>query len=273
MHRPFEPDLVDTSVGKWRTFLTFVIEVAPFSRAAFLCEKEEKNLSLSAELRKEAEPLFQRIYEHPFVQGIKNGTLSSEQLIHYVQQDHQYLSTFARIYALALTRSQTREEMAFFHENIGFILYSETHPHRNLCKVAGVDFEELDKDVPLAPSARNYMNHMLVAAQSHTLADLYAAILPCPWTYIDIAERMVKEINPSKEHPFYDWIHFYTTEAITDLNRDLCDRLDQLAAELTPVDRERIKEIFFISCDHEYRFWEMAYTLEQYPFHKRGEKK
>ena len=61
-------------------------------------------MSLTAELRKEAEPLFQRIYHHPFVQGIKNGKLSSEQLIHYVQQDHQYLTTFVRIYALALAK-------------------------------------------------------------------------------------------------------------------------------------------------------------------------
>lgn len=230
-------------------------------------------MSLTAELRKEAEPLFQRIYHHPFVQGIKNGKLSSEQLIHYVQQDHQYLTTFVRIYALALAKSQTREDMAFFHENIHFVLFSETHPHRNLCQVAGVDFDQLDKNVPLAPSARNYMNHMLVSAQSHTLADLYAALLPCPWTYIDLATKMVQEINPSKDHPFYEWIHFYTTEEITGLNRALCQRLDELADELTAADRERIKETFLISCDHEYRFWEMAYTLEQFSFYETGEEK
>lgn len=230
---------------------------------------EAKKLSLSAQLRKEADPLFQRIYEHPFVQGIKKGDLRSEQLIHYVQQDYQYLSMFSRIYALALSRSETREEMKFFHENIHFILYSETHPHRNLCQVAGVDFDQLKKDVPLAPSARNYMNHMLVSAQSHTLADLYAALLPCPWTYIDIAKRMMDEIQPTKEHPFYDWISFYTTEEVTKINEALCQRLDQLAAQLTPADHERIKEIFLVSCDHEYRFWEMAYTLEQYPFYQK----
>lgn len=226
-------------------------------------------MSLSAQLRKEADSLFRRIYEHPFVQGIKEGKLRSEQLIHYVQQDHQYLSSYVRIYATAMTRSQTREEMSFFHENIHFVLYSETHPHRNLCQVAGVDFDQLEKDVPLAPSARNYMNHMLVSAQSHTLADLYAAILPCPWTYIYIAEQIMKEINPDQTHPFYDWIHFYTTENITGLNQALCQRLDQISAQLTPSDHERIRETFLISCDHEYRFWEMAYTLEQYPFFQR----
>lgn len=226
-------------------------------------------MSFSAQLRKEADPLFQRIYQHPFVQGIKKGQLRAEQLIHYVQQDHQYLSMFARIYALALTKSKTREEMAFFHDNIHFILYSETHPHRNLCQVAGVEFDQLDKEVPLAPSARNYMNHMWVAAQSETLADLYAALLPCPWTYIEIAKWITEEIQLTKEHPFYDWITFYTTGAITDLNDALCQRLDRLAPRLTADDQERVKETFLISCDHEYRFWEMAYTLEQYPFYQK----
>lgn len=232
----------------------------------FDAKKEEDILSLSAQLRKEADPLFQRIYQHPFVQGIKKGKLRPEQLIHYVQQDFQYLSSYVRIYAMALTRSQTREEMSFFHNNIDFVLHSETHPHRNLCKVAGVDFDTLNKEVPLAPSARNYMNHMLVSAQSPTLADLYAAILPCPWTYIYIAEQMVQEVNPDPTHPFYDWIHFYTTETITGLNESLCQRLDQVADQLTPTEHERIRETFLISCDHEYRFWEMAYRLEQYPF-------
>ena len=232
-------------------------------------EMEERSLSLTAQLRKKADPLFQQIYQHPFVQGIKKGELGADQLIHYVQQDYQYLSSFAQIYALAMTKCRTREDMAFFHDNIHFIFYSETHPHRNLCQVAGVDFDQLDKEVPLAPSARNYMNHMLVSAQS-SLADLYSALLPCPWTYIEIAERMMEELKPSEDHPFYDWMHFYTTDEMTGLLQALCQRLDQLASQLTAEDQKRVQEIFLISCDHEYRFWEMAYTLEQYPFYQKG---
>ncbi len=41
-------------------------------------------MSFSAELRKEANPIFNAIFEHPFVQGIANGELRNEQLIHYV---------------------------------------------------------------------------------------------------------------------------------------------------------------------------------------------
>lgn len=225
-------------------------------------------MTFSMHLRQEAEELFQKIYEHPFVQGIKKGKLKPEQLIHYVIQDHQYLNTFMRIYAMAITRAEGRDEIAFFHDNIHFILHGETHPHRNFCRVAGVDYEQVDKSQPLAPSARNYMNHMWVAAQTGSLANLYAAILPCPWTYIYIAERMVQEANPSSAHPFYEWISFYTTEHMNNLNQALCKRLDEQVESLSKPEKERVKENFLISCYHEYCFWEMAYTQEQYPFYQ-----
>ncbi|ELW9008209.1 thiaminase II, partial [Campylobacter upsaliensis] len=58
-------------------------------------------MSFSQELRKQAEPIFQAIFEHPFVQGIGKGDLKKEQLIHYVKQDFEYLNAFMKIYGLA----------------------------------------------------------------------------------------------------------------------------------------------------------------------------
>ncbi|MCL6445592.1 MAG: thiaminase II, partial [Alicyclobacillus sp.] len=89
-------------------------------------------------LRSTADPLFQAVRNHPFVVGIATENLRPEQLVHYVRQDFQYLSTYARVYALALAKCASRDDMRMFHERIGFILNEEIHPHLNLCRVAGV---------------------------------------------------------------------------------------------------------------------------------------
>ena len=220
-------------------------------------------MSFSTELRKEAEPIFDAIFEHPFVRGIANGELRKEQLIHYVKQDFEYLNSFIRIYGIAVAKCQTREDMEMFNKQISFILNSETHPHNNFCHVAGVSYEEL-QGFPLSPSALHYIRHMLTVAHEGTLGEILAVLLPCPWTYWEIGKRLLNEVNPDYSHPFYEWIHFYgnRTDSIT---TKFCARIDEWAMEATEKEKAKMKEHFLISCQLEYMFWDMAYKLEEWP--------
>lgn len=132
-------------------------------------------MTFSAQLRKETEPLFEAIYQHPFVRGLTAGKLEKEQIIHYVKQDAEYLHAFIKIYAAALSRCTDKEDIAFFHQQIAFVLDSETHPHQNLCRVAGVSYDEL-QGASLAPSAHHYIHHMLQVAHK---ARLGKSLLSC----------------------------------------------------------------------------------------------
>lgn len=42
--------------------------------------------------------------------------------------------------------------------------------------------------------------------------------------------------------------------------------MDEIAEKVTEEDRERMKEHFIISSQYEYSFWEMAFSLETWPF-------
>jgi len=219
----------------------------------------------SEQLRQEADPIFQAIFAHPFVQGIADGQLANEQLIHYVKQDHEYLNVFMRIYGHAISKSASRQDIQFFNEQISFILNSEVHPHRNFCEVSGVRYEDLQGEA-LSPSAHHYTRHMLNVAQTGSLAEIIAVILPCPWTYHEIGQRLLTEKQPSPDHPFFDWISFYGNSRRT--TDHLCQRLDALAASINAKERQQILEHFIISTQLEYRFWEMAYQLEDWSIKK-----
>ncbi|MEC0369748.1 thiaminase II [Paenibacillus chibensis] len=215
------------------------------------------------ELRSAADPIFQAILDHPFVRGIAEGTLRKEQLMHYVKQDFEYLNAYIRIYGIAISRCADRSVMALFNEQISFILNSETHPHQNFCEVAGVTYEQL-QGYPLAPSADHYVRHMLNAAYEGALEDIVAAMLPCPWTYVEIGRKLLEEINPEPSHPFYDWMHFYGDREFG-ITEQLRHVLDDSAQTLTPARKQRLMEHFLKSCQLEYMFWDMAYRLEDWP--------
>ncbi|MBD8025996.1 thiaminase II [Ureibacillus sp. Re31] len=220
-------------------------------------------MNFSAELRREATPIFNAIFEHPFVQGIAKGDLKREQLIHYVKQDFEYLSSFIRIYGIAISKCENREDMAMFNQQIAFILNSETHPHQNFCQIAGVLYEDL-QGYPLSPSAHQYIRHMLTVAHEGTLGEILAVLLPCPWTYWEIGKKLLNDVKPDRFHPFYEWIHFYgsRTDSIT---TKFCERLDTWALNATEKEKEKMRSHFLLSCQLEYMFWDMAYQLEEWP--------
>lgn len=224
-------------------------------------------MSFSQELRQEADHIFEAIFQHPFIRGIADGNLEKEQLIHYVKQDFEYLNVFMRIYGIAVSKSENREDIEMFGDQIQFILKSEIHPHHNFCENAGVTYKEL-QGYSLAPTAHHYTRHMLTAAHEGTLGEIIAALLPCPWTYLEIGRRLVKEVQPDESHPFYDWIMFYGNRADTATNH-FCERLDLWAQTASEAEKARMKEHFLLSCQLEYSFWEMAYTREEWPVQKK----
>lgn len=225
-------------------------------------------MNFSHELRKEAEHIFEACYNHPFLKGIAEGHLGAEQLIHYVKQDFEYLNAMIQARALGMAKCTNREDMEMFNTSISFILNSEVHPHNNFCKVAGVNYEDL-QGFPLAPTAQHYISHMLNVAHEGTLGEIIAVTLPCPWIYLYIGERIIEEYQPTENHPFYDWITFYGAQEEPRMNSYL-KKLDELAEKASEEEKAKMKEHFMLSCQLEYMFFDMAYKIEQWPVQKES---
>jgi thiaminase/transcriptional activator TenA len=92
-----------------------------------------------------------------------------------------------------------------------------------------------------------------------------AAVLPCAWSYVEIAGRLADEIA---DHPVYaDWVGFYLTEEVSGLVRQMRESFDEMAMRAGPGPEltQRLAEIFTTSSRLEGAFWDMAYTLDQWP--------
>ncbi|GLU47129.1 thiaminase II [Nocardiopsis ansamitocini] len=216
----------------------------------------------TAELGRRHADLFEAFYQHPFLRGMRAGTLAKEQVLHYVGQDHQYLTAYIRCYGLGLALSPDREWMRYFHDSVAFVLSEEDHAHQALCDFAGTSYADAQVDV-LAPSAQAYVNHMMEAGRD-SLAVLLAALLPCPWTYLWSAQRFLAEGTLGEDHPFHGWWAFYADPSMGSTLTRLRGLLDELAAQAGAAELERIEKAFVASVHHEVRFWQMAWSLEDW---------
>ncbi|WAH37833.1 thiaminase II [Alicyclobacillus dauci] len=221
-------------------------------------------MQFTDELRNLTDALFKRIKRHPFVQGIANESLEPNQLIHYVQQDYQYLTTYVQVYGLAMAKCTNRDQMRDLHARMRIVLEEEIHPHINFCRVAQVDYRDLQTGVALAPTAHHYAKHMLSVAQSGSLGEILATLLPCHWIYIDIADDMMSRVQPNETHAFYDWIRFYSSEEMHTGLATFRDWIDAYTLNSGERERDLMREHFLTSCQLELRFFDMAYTLEDW---------
>ncbi|WP_212753935.1 thiaminase II [Nakamurella aerolata] len=216
----------------------------------------------SAEQRRRCDELFETFYAHPFLRGLADGTASRESVLHYVGQDNQYLTAFIRCYGLGLAKSPDRQWMAWFRDNVTFLLADETHPHHVLCQAFGVDYADAQLDT-MAPTAQAYINHMMVSGYD-SLGVLMAALLPCPWTYIWAAQRQQAKAPAAQDNPFAGWWEFYANVECDELLAQFIARVDALAEQAGPAERARMAAAFEASCEYEVAFWEMAFTQQRW---------
>ncbi|MFZ3578376.1 thiaminase II [Virgibacillus sp. DJP39] len=221
-------------------------------------------MTFSEALRNENQDVYEAIFNHSFVQSIGRGDVPKEALAHYIKADYEYLNAFIHIYGIAISKSKNRKDISFFNDQVDFVLNSEIHPHNNFCEQIGVKYEEL-QGYPLPPTADHYVKHMMYHACTGSLGEVIAALLPCPWTYLEIGQELMKEYQPRKDHPFFPWISFYADERVAETTLKMRNILDRLAAEASPAEREKMKSAFRKSCQLELSFWEMAYTCEKWP--------
>ncbi|MRH41825.1 thiaminase II [Aquibacillus halophilus] len=217
-------------------------------------------------VRQEANHIWQASFEHPFVQGIGDGSLPLENFRYYVMQDSYYLSHFAKIQSIGAAKADDLHTTSKMASHAQGTYEAELSLHRTFSKLLGITEEE-EKNFKPSPTAYAYTSHMYRAAYNGHLGDIIAVILPCYWLYYEIGERL-QGCKP--DEPIYqEWIGAYGGDWFRTLVEEQIDRLDELAKKVTEADRDRMKEHFVISSQYEYSFWEMAYQLEKWPVVKK----
>lgn len=216
-------------------------------------------MTFCKEIRQESQVYWEGSLRHPFVKGIVDGSLHLEKFKFYMLQDAYYLKHYAKILALAAVKAED-QQMSYFLEQTNYIHQAELQVHELVFDHLKVSKTELDNFIP-APTTHNYINHLYEAIYNGTLAEAFAAMLPCPWLYQEIGEKY-KNAQPAQ--PLYqNWLAFYGSIDYQETVETQIRMMNEYT-EAEPDKIEIFKEYFKKSCYYEWKFWEMSWTLESW---------
>ena len=214
--------------------------------------------SFSATLRAEADQIWKRILDNPFLKEVQEGTLPLEKFRFYLAQDFLYLEGFGRTVALALAKAPDSRNLELLSHRV--MTPVERPLHQKLLALVGLTVSEVEQSAH-APTNLAYINHMVKTAALGGLGVTAAALLPCPWSYHEIGSRL-----EPVEHPVYSqWVSAYNEGLLEVSTAAWRGFLDQEAEEAGPRERQAMREAFLTSCRYEYMFWQMAYGQESWP--------
>jgi thiaminase (transcriptional activator TenA) len=220
----------------------------------------------SARLRAQCDGVWTGLHAHPFLAELARGTLPLDRFRFFIEQDLMYLPAFARCMAAGAAKSVTEAELEFFTRQLDGIIRLEIPSNRRLLDhVVSLGAEDRGGSRGMAPANVAYTSFLLATAAGGGPLEITAAILPCSWSYIEIAAGLKEEIA---EHPVYsDWVAFYLQQEEADLVLNMRETFDAMTREGAVSDEKRaqLAGIFMMSSRLEGTFWDMAYTLDQWP--------
>jgi thiaminase (transcriptional activator TenA) len=219
--------------------------------------------SLCERLRQACAPLWEALHEHPFVEGLTDATLPPETFRFYIEQNLQYLPEYARAMALAAGRANDVETMRIFAADLVNIVETEIPENRDLlARVLDLGPADRGGSDGMAPTNLAYTGFLVATAATARPVEVMAAIVPCAWSYGEIAARRADRIV---EHPVYsEWIRFFGSRDYSAVVERMQADFEVLAAR-DDVPFGRLSELFTTGVRLERAFWDMAYTLDHWP--------
>jgi thiaminase/transcriptional activator TenA len=225
-------------------------------------------LTASAALRAAGHAAWAAAVNHPMVRAIAAGTLPRETFRGYFEQNVRYLEDYARAIALTTAKAPDSAALDVLSRFLRQIVAAEIPANVAFLERLGGAAARLPGLGELHPVTYGYTRHLLYACGQGSCAEGLAALLPCQWSYGEIAQPLMAALPAD---PVYaDWIRMFghaEYDALVAETTGLLDRLADPVVGNTVVGNTadagpwaRLSVVFGISIRYEGEFWDMAYA-------------
>ena len=216
-------------------------------------------MSIADKLRRDSQDIWRNINTHPFVAELYSGTLAKETFCFYVLQDYHYLVAAMRNFALIAAKAPSVPEMRALIDILNLEATSEFAGYENLLQRLGYTLRDAEQ-VESLPVTVSYSSFLLATSSLKSYAEAITAVLPCFWSYAEIAAAYKGALAGNDNSLYVEWGQVYLTE---DYLR-LVDKLKHLVNRAAEgVAYRKLHLVFQTASQYEYWFWDAVY-------HKRG---
>lgn len=221
-------------------------------------------MSFSGDLKAGASHLWESLKHHPFVVAMASGELPLDKFSFYIDQNLLYLPEYARAIASGITVSRDDGELGWFTDAVRNIVEVEIPENEALQRLVNeLGGNQHPRHNVMAPATLAYTSYLIATAQRSDSLGILALILPCAWSYGDIARTRMAECVP---HPVYsEWLRFFATDEYDAVVRKLRSDLDTAAQDASAQRRREVADIFLTGIRLESAFWDMAYSTQHWP--------
>ncbi|NEP18592.1 MAG: TenA family protein [Leptolyngbya sp. SIO4C1] len=209
-------------------------------------------MSLSIQLWQSHQDLAQASLNHPFVQGIGDGTLPRAKFAYYVGQDAFFLEAFARAYSIAAAKAPSWHSFRILHELAAGVL-AELKLHEGYAEIWGVTLSQVQPGT----ATRQYTDFLLATAWGQPIGVTAVAMSPCMRLYAYLGQSLAQAGLP--DHAYRDWIATYSSDEFEPLAQQLEALVDEHAQ-----DSELIRQTYRYAMVCERDFFQSAWAHTAY---------
>lgn len=196
------------------------------------------------------------------VEAIGDGSLPPETFRYYFTQNIRYLEAYARAIAYVTAKAPDRRSFMVLRSFLDRIVDDELPANERflsrLSAALDADAEIPEPDgVETHLVTHGYTRHLLHVTATDTCAAGLTAILPCQWSYGELAKRL---ISSKPDEPIYaEWIDLFGDDSYDELVDQATGLLDHLTRDTSDRELDRLSAIFDMSTRYEIAFWDMAH--------------
>src|SRR5262245_23446607 len=200
--------------------------------------------------------------QHPFTDGLADGSLAEAAFRYYLVQDYLFLVEFVRAHALSIYKSPKLADLREAAAGLSASLDVEMNLHVKLCAGWGLSATDLEQ-APPAVEMLAYTRYVLDAGMRGDLLALKVALAPCVIGYAEIATRLASHPNALiATNPYRVWTAEYAGAPYQEVAARMSAHLQGLADRYaTPAREAELVAIFREATRLEADFWEMSWRL------------
>jgi thiaminase/transcriptional activator TenA len=189
-----------------------------------------------------ARPFIEARADSTTFRGILDGTLDPRVMRRWIEQDHLYLHTYARVLARLASQAPDRH-VATLVDGAYYTIHTEVPRIAELAELFGADL----RDVEMGAACRGYTSHLLDHADRLETGVL--AVLPCMIGFAAIGLT----VEPPAEPRYRRWIEMYAAGDFQEYTARFADVVDDVG-----LDGDAALAVFEAGLRFEMALWDEA---------------